>query len=189
MNSNGLIHVYTGQGKGKTTVALGLTLRALGHGFNVYIIQFLKGGRHLGELSTVKNFDNLKIKQFGKKCPYSKQMKAGSIDCGNCRDCFLTRKQERERAVEGLKEAEKVIKSGKYDLVVLDEINNTVNKKLVKCEDVLDVLKVKHEKTEVVLTGRNAPKEFIEIADYVTVMEDVKHPFQKGFRVRRGIDY
>jgi len=184
-----LIHVYTGNGKGKTTVALGLALRSLGHGFNVYIIEFLKGGSHLGELGLASKLPNLKIRQFGKKCPYSKQMKAGKIDCGNCRDCFMTRKAEKDRAKEGLEEAGKALSCGKYDLVILDEINNVVKKNFVTAKQVLDVLSEKSRGTEVVLTGRNAPKEFIDAADYVTEMLEVKHPFQKGARVRRGIDY
>jgi len=189
MRQKGLIHVYTGEGKGKTTVALGLALRALGHGFKVHIIEFLKGGKHLGELGLVDELPNLSINQYGRYCPYSEEMKKGNIDCGNCRDCFMTREQEMEKTRKGLKDAGESTSSGEHDLVILDEINVAVDKEMVDLEDVLNMLEEKHPDTEVVLTGRGAHEELINAADYVTVMQEVKHPFTRGVRVRRGIDY
>jgi len=186
----GLVHVYTGNGKGKTTAALGLALRAIGHGYSAYMIQFLKGGRHIGELlASEDKIKNLTIKQFGKICPYSEEMMNGAIECGNCKDCFLSREEEALKAKEALEFARKTIKSKRYGLVILDEINNTVDKKFLQVEDVIKLIKEKPKEVELVLTGRNAPKEFITLADYATEMKEVKHPFNKGIRVRCGIDY
>lgn len=186
----GLVHVYTGDGKGKTTASVGLGLRATGHGMSVYMIQFLKGGGHAGEVVACEKFlPTFKVKQFGKSCPYSEEMKRGSMECDNCKDCFLSRKEERERVAEALELAEKAVGSGKYDVVILDEVNNVVSRKLAPVSRVLKILNSKKPHVEVVLTGRNAPKEFMEAADYYTVMKRVKHPFMKGMRSRYGIDY
>lgn len=186
----GLVHVYTGNGKGKTTSALGLALRAIGHGYEVYMIQFLKGGRHIGELlASEEKIKQFTIKQFGKMCPYSEEMMKGTIDCGNCKDCFLSRKEEVAKANEALNFAKSIIKSRKYGLVILDEINNAMDKKLLSIEDVASIIKEKPKEVELVLTGRNAPKGIIELADYATEMREIKHPFNRGVRVRWGIDY
>ena len=186
----GLVHVYTGDGKGKTTASVGLATRAVGHGMNVYMIQFLKGGGHAGEVEAAeKMLPTFKVKQYGKSCPYSEEMKKGTLECGNCKDCFLTRKEEKEKVEEALDLAEKTVSSGKYDVVILDEINNTMHKKLASVSRVLKIINSRKPHVEVVLTGRNAPKEVIEVADYVTVMKRVKHPFTKGIRSRYGIDY
>ena len=186
----GLVHVYTGDGKGKTTSSIGLAVRAVGHGMTVYMIQFLKGGGHAGEVEAAeKMLTNFKIKQFGKPCPYSQEMKKGSMECGNCKDCFLTRQEEKEKVDEGLDLAEKILKSGRYDLVILDEINNAMNRKLASVARVSKLINSKKSNVELVLTGRNAPKEIIDAADYVTFMKRIKHPFSKGIRARYGIDY
>ena len=189
MKRLGLVHVYTGEGKGKTTTSMGLAVRAAGHGLNVLILQFLKGGGFSGEVRAFKKFENITIKQFGKECPYSENIKLGEIECGNCKDCFLTRKEERDRVDQGLVQAEKAVKSNKYDVIILDEINNTVARKLTSILRIKKLVKSKKQNIELVLTGRYAPKEFIEIADYVTEMKRVKHPFSKGLRARYGIDY
>jgi cob(I)alamin adenosyltransferase len=186
----GLIHVYTGDGKGKTTSSVGLGLRAVGHDMSVFMIQFLKGGGHAGEVvAAEKMLPNFKVKQFGKSCPYSEEMRKGSMECGNCKDCFLTRKEEREKVEEAIELAEKTVKSGKYDVVILDEVNNAVSRKLVSVVRVLKLIALKKPHVELILTGRNAPKELVEAADYVTYMKRVKHPFTKGIRSRYGIDY
>jgi len=186
----GLVHVYTGDGKGKTTASVGLATRAVGHGMSVYMIQFLKGGGHAGEVEAAeKMLSTFKIKQFGKSCPYSEEMKKGTLECGNCKDCFLTRKEEKEKVEEALDLAEKTVSSGKYDVVILDEINNTMHRKLASVSRVLKIIHSRKPHVELVLTGRNAPKEVIEVADYVTIMKRVKHPFSKGIRSRYGIDY
>lgn len=171
---NGLIQVYTGSGKGKTSAAFGLALRAIGRGLKVYIIQFIKGGFDYGELYIVDKLPNLKLKAFG-------------------RGKFITEKpaekEDKALAEEALALAEKVVKSGEYDIVVLDEINVALNLKLISLERVLSLLKNKPFHVELVLTGRYAPKEIIEVADLVTEMKEVKHPFNKGCQARKGIEY
>jgi cob(I)alamin adenosyltransferase len=186
----GLVHVYTGDGKGKTTAAVGLATRAIGHGLTVYMIQFLKGGGHAGECEAGKGIlPGFNVRQFGKACPYSEEMKKGAMECGNCKDCFLTRQEEKAKVEEAMIFARKTLKSGKYDLVILDEINNTVSRKFTTVTKLMELVKSRKPKVELVLTGRNAPKELIQYADYVTEMKKIKHPFTKGIRARYGIDY
>lgn len=186
----GLVHVYTGDGKGKTTASVGLATRAVGHGMSVLMIQFLKGGGHAGEVEAAERMlTTFKVRQFGKSCPYSEEMKRGTLECGNCKDCFLTRKEEKEKVEEALDLAEKSVISGKYDVVILDEINNSMSRKLASVSRVLKIINARKPYVELVLTGRGAPKEIMDAADYVTIMKRVKHPFSKGIRSRYGIDY
>lgn len=169
----GLVQVYTGSGKGKTTSSLGLALRAIGRGLKVYMIQFMKNAKY-GELLATENVSNLKIVQYG-------------------RDCFVNKEKPEEIDIElahaGLEHAEQIVMGGEYDLVMLDEINVAVNFKLISLEDVLNLIKNKPAHVELVLTGRYADKKLIEIADLVTEMLDIKHPFMKGTLTRKGIDY
>ena len=185
----GLIQVYTGKGKGKTTSAIGTGFRAAGHGFRVLMIQFLKGGKHIGELASAQILQTFDIVQFGKPCTYSGLMKSGKMVCGNCRDCFLSREEEKEKAEEAFLFAEQAAKSSKYDLIILDEINIALSKKLIAIERVLKLFEEKNRETELILTGRNAPSEIIAAADLVTEMVEIKHPSVKGIFARRGIEY
>jgi cob(I)alamin adenosyltransferase len=171
---NGLVQVYTGNGKGKTTAAFGLALRAIGRGLKVYIIQFIKGGFDYGELYVVDKLQNLKLKAFGRG-KFVTEKPAG--------------KEDVELAEEALALAEEVVKSGEYDIVILDEINVALNLKLIKTEKVLQLINNKSKHVELVLTGRYAPKEIIDAADLVTEMKEVKHPYNKGFQARKGIEY
>ena len=170
----GLVQVYTGNGKGKTSAAFGLALRAIGRGLKVYIVQFIKGGFDYGELYVVDRLPNLKLKAFG-------------------RGEFVTEKppgkEDVELAQEALALAEEVVKNGGYDIVILDEINVALNLKLVNLNEVLELIKNKPKHVELILTGRYAPKEIIEAADLVTEMKEVKHPFNKGYEARKGIEY
>jgi len=186
---DGKTHVYTGNGKGKTTAALGLALRAIGHKKRVYIIQFLKGGTYIGEYIQSKRLRNLTIKQFGKPCPYSDLMMLGEAECGNCRECFMTAEEDKTKAEEGIKHARKIIKSGEYDLVILDEVNVVVKKGLITAKTVLDLMKTKPKAVELVLTGRGAPKGVIAAADVVTEMKAIKHPEKRGTSGRMGVEY
>ena len=170
----GLVQVYTGNGKGKTTAAFGLALRAIGRGLQVYVIQFIKGGFDYGELYVVDKLPNLTLKAFGRG-KFVTEKPAG--------------KEDVELAEEALALAEEVVKSGEYDIVILDEINVALNLKLIKTEKVLELIKNKPKHVELVLTGRYAPNEIIEAADLVTEMKEVKHPFNKGFQARKGIEY
>ncbi len=170
----GIVQVYTGSGKGKSTAAFGLALRAIGRGLKVYIIQFIKGGFDYGELYIVDKIPNLTLKAFG-------------------RGKFVTEKPpakvDVQFAEEALALAEKIVKSGEYDIVILDEVNVALNLKLIKTERVIELIKTKPKHVELVLTGRYAPNEIIELADLVTDMRELKHPYNKGFKARKGIEY
>jgi len=170
----GFVQVYTGNGKGKSSAAFGLALRAIGRGLKVYIIQFIKGGFDYGELYIVDKLTNLTLKTFG-------------------RGKFVTEKPPEkvdvELAEKALALAEDVVKSGEYDVVILDEINVALNLKLIKIEKVVELVRNKPKHVELVLTGRYAPNQIIEAADLVTEMKDVKHPFNKGYPARKGIEY
>lgn len=170
----GLVQVYTGNGKGKTTAAFGLALRAIGRGLKVYMIQFIKGGFDYGELYVIDKFPNFQLKAFG-------------------RGKFITQKppakEDIKLAEEAFQLAKEIIKNGLYDMVILDEVNVALNLKLINLEEVLETIRNKPEHVELVLTGRNAPQRIIEVADLVTEMREIKHPFNKGFQARKGIEY
>jgi cob(I)alamin adenosyltransferase len=170
----GLVQVYTGNGKGKTTAAFGLALRAAGRGLKVYIIQFIKGGFDYGELYTVDKLPNLTLKAFG-------------------RGEFITAKppdkEDVRLAEQALQLAKQTVKSGKYDVIILDEVNVALTLKLIDLEEVLKLIQNKPNHVELVLTGRNAPVQVIDASDYVTEMREVKHPYSKGYQSRKGIEY
>lgn len=205
MPKKGLIHLYTGNGKGKTTAALGLTLRALGQGLKVFIIQFMKGGAYTGEYISAKNFlPNLAIEQYGRPCiKEQKQLKLKGFDpqnplfdfireeieCGDCRYCFLNDEIQKDYVEQAFKKAMEVVNEGKYHLVILDEINLALSYNFLETERVLALLKNKPQQVEVVLTGRNAPQELIKLAHLVTEMKMHKHYYNQGTPARRGIEY
>ncbi|MBI5419120.1 MAG: cob(I)yrinic acid a,c-diamide adenosyltransferase [Deltaproteobacteria bacterium] len=170
----GYIQVYTGNGKGKTTASLGLAVRAAGHGLRTVIVQFMKGWIDYGELEGVKML-----------APYVEIHQAG-------RDTFVNRKapdpEDVRLARRGWELAKGVILDGKADIVVLDEINCAVDFGLLPVEGVVEVLKEKPAGMELVLTGRGAPPAFIEIADLVTEMREVKHYYANGVDARVGIE-
>ena len=169
----GYIHIYTGSGKGKTTAALGLGLRAVGAGLNVYMIQFMKGRRY-SELDAVEHLSNFTIVQHGRDEFVSKE-KPEQIDI--------------DLAQEGFAHAKDIIKNGKYDMVIFDEINVAVDYSLIPLEDVLKLIEEKPEKLELVLTGRYAHPEIVKWADLVTEMLEIKHPYQQGVLARKGVDF
>lgn len=170
-----MIQVYTGNGKGKTTAALGSIIRMIGAGNKVCLIQFLKKGRY-SEIKAIKKYfgSSVELFQFGNKNFVFK----GKI-----------KEQDKKEAQKGLKKTAEILANNKYDLVVLDEINAAVYFGLIKKKEVLNLLQKWRKKTEIVLTGRYAPKEFIKIADLVTEMKEVKHPYRQGKKARKGIDY
>ena len=170
----GLTQVYTGDGKGKTSAAFGLALRAIGRGLKVYMIQFIKGGFDYGELHVVDRIPNFEIAAFGH----------GRFISRNS-----TTKEDLEQAREALEHARKILGGGDYDVVVLDEINVAVDYDLISVEDVADLIENKPRHVELVLTGRAVRHEIIEIADLVTEMREVKHPFNRGVQARKGIEY
>ena len=169
----GFIHVYTGPGKGKTTAALGLGLRATGAGYKVYMIQFMKGRRY-NEINSLDNIPNFNIVQYG-------------------RDEFVNKnnpeKIDIDLAKKGFNHAKEIIESKKYDIVILDEINVAIDFNLIKLEDLLKIINEKPESVELVLTGRYANSEIIKLADIVTEMLEIKHPYHIGIEAREGIDF
>ena len=176
-----MILVYTGDGKGKTSAALGNVFRALGHGWRVLVIQFFKGDWPVvfGELESAKKHENLEVLQLGK----------GFVKIMGDQKPF---REHKAAADEAIKLAKEKIYSGKYELVVLDEVNYAIDYldvKLVDLKDVLEIIERKPAKTHLILTGRNAKPEIIEKADLVTEMKEIKHPFQKGVKAQKGIDF
>ena len=169
-----MIQVYTGPGKGKTTAALGLALRAAGQDMKVYIIQFMKGWPHYGELTSVEKLPNITLRQFG-------------------RPNFVNKNnpdpEDVEQAHQALDHARQILASDDYDVVILDEINVMLANELVSGEEVLRMIKERPRGVELVLTGRGAPPEIIRAADLVTEMRERKHPYRKGQKARRGIEY
>lgn len=173
----GFIIVYTGNGKGKTTAALGLCVRAVGQNKKIGIIQFVKSDWEYGELIGVKQLSpEIDIQTLGAGC-------VGIM--GDDKHI----EEHREAANRTLDAAKKAIKSDKYDILILDEINVAVSLGLITTSEVLELLKNKPVNLNVVLTGRNAPDELIELADLVTEMKEIKHPFQKDIPARKGIDF
>ena len=177
----GLVIVYTGDGKGKTSAALGNVFRGLGHGWRALVIQFFKGDWPVvfGELESAKLYPQLEILQLGK----------GFVGIMGDKKP-LDEHQEAARRAIGI--AKEKIFSGKYDIVVLDEVNYAVDYldlKLVELADVLEIIEKKPPSMHLVLTGRNAKKEIIEKADLVTEMKEIKHPFHQGIPAQKGIDY
>lgn len=168
----GYVQVYTGNGKGKTTAALGLAVRAVCAGKKVFFGQFIKGMKY-SELKCADFIENLKIEQFG-------------------RECFIYKSPEKEdvdAAENGLKRVKNILKSGEYDLVVLDELNIALYFNLFDVDEAVEAIKGRAPNVEVVVTGRCAPEEIINIADLVTEMKEVKHYYNKGILAREGIEF
>lgn len=172
-NNAGLIHIYTGNGKGKTTASLGLALRAIGRGFKVHIIQFMKG-HNFGEIKTGNKIKNLTIEQFG------------SV---HFVDKYNLKKQDIDLANKGIKRAKDIMNKKKHSLLILDEINCALAWKLIKLEDILSLIKNKPKQMELVLTGRYAHPKIKKLTDYLTIMKEGKHPYKKGIQARKGIEY
>jgi len=168
----GYVQVYTGRGKGKTTASLGLALRAAGAGLKVYIGQFMKKTTY-SEVKSLRKFkDIIVVEQFGGECFVSRKI----------------RREDKLLAQKGLEKAKRVIESGKYNLVILDEINVALSYGLLKEDEVIKVIKCRPKAQEIVLTGRNASLQIIKLADLVTEMREIKHYFSKGVRARKGIE-
>ncbi|MEE8133308.1 MAG: cob(I)yrinic acid a,c-diamide adenosyltransferase [Nitrososphaerales archaeon] len=177
MSDDGLVVVYTGKGKGKTTAALGMALRALGHGFKVVMIQFIKGEWFYGELSSSSKLEpDFELIAAGKGF-------VGIIDDDKPREAHVA------AAKEALQISKEKIVSGKYDIVILDEINYAVNLKLISADEVLKLIKIKPKHTTLVLTGTYAVDKVIETADLVTEMREVKHPYKQGKKAKKGVDF
>jgi cob(I)alamin adenosyltransferase len=170
--SKGYVQVYTGDGKGKTTAALGLALRASGHGMRTYIGQFMKGQLY-GELDALRDHPHITIEQYGDvRCIRREEVTPEHV----------------AQAQRGLEQAREAMLSGEYDIVVLDEVNVTIWFGLLTVEEVHAFLDEKPEHVELILTGRRAPQELLERANLVTEMREVKHYYEKGVPAREGIE-
>ena len=177
VEKEGLTIVYTGKGKGKTTAALGIALRATGYNKKICMIQFIKGSWHYGEMSSSKRLEpEFEMVAIGKGF-------VGILDDNSPRE------DHEKIAQEAIKISNEKIQSGKYDIVILDEINYAVNLQLISINDVLNLIKDKPSDVDLVLTGNYAKDEVIEMADLVTEMKQVKHPFQRGIKAKEGIDF
>lgn len=174
----GKIHVYTGDGKGKSTAALGLAIRALGHGLKVGIIYFDKGGDYYGErkiLDKLKN-EGIIYKAFGYPRMLGKRFRFDNLP------------PDLAEAQKALEQAREWFKSD-FNILILDEINTTVKTELLTTQEILDLIKTKPEKLELVLTGRYCPQEIMDMADLITDMQASKHYFNQGLDARSGIEY
>jgi cob(I)alamin adenosyltransferase len=173
----GLVLVNTGDGKGKTTAALGTVLRAVGYGFRCLIVQFIKGSWMYGELKSIKRLEpEVEFHRLGRGF-------VGIVDDN------LPREEHEKAARDALAFAREGLASGRYRLVLLDEIFVAVTLRLISVQDVLSLLDARPPQTTLILTGRGAPPEVIERADTVTEMREVKHAFRKGILAQRGVDY
>ena len=172
--AKGLVIVITGNGKGKTTAAFGQALRAIGQGYKVFVLQFMKGRKYGEFIAAEKYLPHLTIRMSGL-------------------DSFVMRDNpaaiDIELAQKGLDMAKKVIKSGKYDMVILDEINVALDFKLIALQEVIGIIKNKPAGLDLILTGRYAPPEIIELADTVSEVQEVKHHYKAGIKDRAGIEY
>ncbi len=175
--TKGLVIVYTGKGKGKTTAALGMALRAIGYDHKVCMIQFIKGSWHYGEMTSSKRLEpEFELTAVGKGFVGIMDDKSPIED-------------HKKIALEALKIAQEKINSKKYDIIILDEINYALNRGLVNLDDVLKIISDKPDSVNLVLTGNHARDEIIEKADLVTEMREIKHPFKSGIRAKKGIDF
>ena len=177
MGQKGLVIVYTGGGKGKTSAALGIVLTAVLYNHKVCMVQFVKGSWHYGELDSAKRL-----------APEFEMITAGKGFVG-----ILDDKSPREEHVKAANDtlmiSKEKIASGKFDVVILDEINYAIQLELLKLDDVIDLIKSKPTELDLVLTGNHAAKEVIELADLVTEMKEIKHPFKSGLKAKKGIDF
>ena len=169
----GYIQVYTGNGKGKTTAAFGLALRANGAGLKVFIGQFVKGKTYNENVAITKYLKNITVKQFGLGCFIVNTPTEADISA----------------ARKGLEEMRKIIHNGKHDVIIMDEVNIALYFKLFDVDQIVKLMKSKPDHVELILTGRYAPQEIIDMADLVTEMKEVKHYYQNGIQAREGIEF
>ena len=171
--TQGLVHVYTGNGKGKSTAAFGTAMRAIGSGFRVAIVCFMKGDERYGE-QNIPNLPNLHIENFGP---------TNFVDMNNVQP------EEKAEARRALDRARELMLIGEYDVIILDEANVAVSWHLLEVEELLELINQRPSNVELIITGRYAHGKLIEVADLVTEMRQIKHPYEKGILAREGIDY
>ena len=177
MSKDGLVIVYTGNGKGKTTAALGMALRAIGYDHKVCMLQFIKGSWHYGEMDSSKKLEpNFELIAIGKGF-------VGILDDNSPRE------EHEKYAAEALKICREKIFSEKYNVVILDEVNYAIDLGLIDVQEIIKIIKEKPANVNLVLTGNHAKNEIIELADLVTEMKEIKHPFKSGIKAKKGIDF
>jgi len=177
MGKDGLVIVYSGNGKGKTTAALGMALRAVGHNYKICMIQFIKGSWHYGEIESSKRLEpEFELIAIGKGF-------VGILDDKHSKE------EHKKIANEAIKISKEKIQSGKYNIIILDEVNYAINLGLIDVDVVLDLIKFKPPELNLVLTGNHVKTKIIEVSDLVTEMKQVKHPFQLGIKAKKGIDF
>jgi len=177
MSEKGLVIVYTGNGKGKTTAALGMALRAIGYEHKVCMLQFIKGSWHYGEMDSSKKLEpNFELIAVGKGF-------VGILDDNSPRE------EHEKYAAEAVRICREKIFSEKYDVIILDEVNYAINLGLIEVQEIIKIIKEKPSELDLVLTGRNVKDEIVELADLVTEMKEIKHPFKSGIKAKKGIDF
>lgn len=174
MAGKGLVQVFTGNGRGKTSAAMGAVLRAIGQGLRVFIVFFMKGDYPYGEQKALAHLPNVTMARFGFE---------SFVDPKNVKE------EEKEEARKALAAAWEAMRSGEYNLVILDEVNIAAAWGLVTVDEVVRLVQDRPQAVELILTGRYADEKLIELADLVTEMTEVKHPYQEGVRARRGFEY
>jgi len=174
MEGLGRVHIITGPGKGKTTAAFGMAMRAAGHGYKVCVVQFLKTGETTGEVMAANRLRGMHVVQFG---------------TGRWIDSRNITSEDRTAAASAMQRVQEVLNSRDCDMAILDEINVAAAFGLVDTKELLNLLQTRRKGIEVVMTGRSAPKELVEYADYVSVVENTKNPYDKGVKARKGIEW
>lgn len=187
-----MLQVYTGEGKGKSTAAFGLAMRAAGHGLRVRIIQFIKGNSFAGELRSAEKL-GIEVFSFGRDCPYAALIRDGFMECDECSECRVVAggvtEGDRKRAAMAWQLAQDTVREGYTQILILDEAFLAMELKLLLLTDMLPWLEKAAREMEIVLTGRNAPLEVIALAQLVSHIEKVKHPYDIDAKPRRGIEY
>ena len=177
MSEKGLVIVYTGNGKGKTTAALGMALRAIGYDHKVCMLQFIKGSWHYGEMDSSKKLEpNFELIAVGKGF-------VGILDDNSPRE------EHEKYAAEAVRICREKIFSDKYDVIILDEVNYAITLGLIDVQEIIKIIKEKPSELDLVLTGRDVKEEIVELADLVTEMKEIKHPFKSGIKAKKGIDF
>ena len=177
MSEKGLVIVYTGNGKGKTTAALGMALRAIGYDHKVCMLQFIKGSWHYGEMDSSKKLEpNFELIAVGKGF-------VGILDDNSPRE------EHEKYAAEAVSICREKIFSEKYDVIILDEVNYAITLGLIDVQEIIKIIKEKPSELDLVLTGRDVKEEIVELADLVTEMKEIKHPFKSGIKAKKGIDF
>ena len=177
VSHDGMVIVYTGNGKGKTTASLGVALRAIGHGFRVCMVQFIKGEWHYGELDSIKRLE-----------PDFELIVAGKGFIGIIDDDHAF-EEHVKAANTALNIINQKISLGTFDIIILDEINYAIDLGVVKLEDVIKIVKNRPKNVSLILTGNHAREEITSLADLVTEMKEIKHPYKKGIKAKKGIDF